>query len=362
MEATPKKGLQFFILDFLIIKICCIIKIKVTKNKNILMDKKENVIAKLKESELAGRGGAGFPTGLKWEVVSKQKAAKKYIICNSSEGEPGVFKDLYLWENYPEEIIGGMKIALETIDNSMAYIYLNKEYYKKLKVKLEKLCKGLPIVIFEKHWGYLAGEETAACEVIEGKRPVARKKPPFPGEAGLWGFPTLINNVETFYHVAKIMKGEYKNTKFFCVGGDAGKRGVWEFPADTTIKEILEKTGNFPVFDFFVQVGGGAAGEIFLPAELDRPVQGASSIIIFDRKKTDPWKLMRQWADFFLRENCDKCVPCREGVYRISEMVNEKKLDREFLDDLFFTLENTSFCALGKSVATPFRSLINKVL
>jgi NADH:ubiquinone oxidoreductase subunit F (NADH-binding) len=326
------------------------------------MNKKEDVILKIKESGLTGRGGAGFPTSTKWEMVKNQKANKKFIICNSSEGEPGVFKDLYLWEQYPEEVVEGIKIALETIDNSIAYIYLNKEYYKKLKIKLEKLCKGLPIVIFEKKWGYLGGEETAACEVIEGKRPVVRKKPPFPGEAGLWGFPTLINNVETFYHVAKIMKGEYKNTKFFCVSGAAKKEGVWEFPADTTIRKVLQESGNMPEFDFFVQVGGGAAGEILLPAELDQPVLGASSIIIFDKKKTDPYELMKKWADFFLEENCDKCVPCREGVYRISEMVKAKNLDREFLDDLFFVLENTSFCSLGKSVATPFRSLINKVL
>jgi len=117
-----------------------------------------------------------------------------------------------------------------------------------------------------------------------------------------------------------------------------------------------------PEEEFFVQVGGGATGEIRLSSELDQPVTGASAIIVYDKKKTDPFELMRKWADFFLDENCDKCVPCREGVYRISEMVKKGKLDRKFLDDLFFVLENTSFCALGKSVATPFRSLINKVL
>lgn len=326
------------------------------------MDKKEDVIARIKESGLTGRGGAGFPTGIKWEMVKKQEAKKKYIICNGSEGEPGVFKDLYLLENYPEVVVEGIKIALETIDNSTAYFYLNKEYYKKFKIKLETLCKGLPVVIFEKHWGYLGGEETAACEVIEGKRPIVRKKPPFPGEAGLWGFPTLINNIETFYHIAKIMKGEYKNTKFFCISGAVKEKCVREFPADYTIRQVLEESGNFPDFDFFVQVGGGATGEILLPTELDQPVKGTAAIIVFDKAKTDLYELMQSWADFFMVENCDKCVPCREGAYRISEMIKTKKLDREFLDDLFFVLENTSFCTLGKSVAVPFRSLINKVL
>ncbi|MFA6897107.1 MAG: NADH-ubiquinone oxidoreductase-F iron-sulfur binding region domain-containing protein [Patescibacteria group bacterium] len=326
------------------------------------MDKNEDVIAKIKDSGLTGRGGAGFPTGVKWEMVKNRAADKKYIICNSSEGEPGVFKDLYLWENHMGEVVEGIKIALETIDHGSAYIYINREYYKKFKNELENLCKDLPVTVFEKKWGYLGGEETAACEVIEGRRPVVRKKPPFPGEAGLWGFPTLINNVETFYHVAKIMQGQYKNTKFFCVSGDVREKGVWEFPAETAVREILEKTGNLPEFEFFVQVGGGVTGEILLSSELDQPVRGASSIIIFNKEKTDPYELMEKWAKFFMEENCDKCVPCREGVYRIFEMVKERKLDREFLDDLFFTLDNTSLCALGRSVPVPFRSLINKIL
>ncbi|MDD3191014.1 MAG: NADH-ubiquinone oxidoreductase-F iron-sulfur binding region domain-containing protein [Candidatus Pacebacteria bacterium] len=326
------------------------------------MDKKEDMIAKIKEAGLTGRGGAGFPTGVKWEMVKSQKADKKYIICNGSEGEPGVFKDKYLLEKYPEVVVEGIKIALETVDHSLAYIYLNKEYYKQFSKKLEKLCDGLPIVIFEKKWGYLGGEETAVCEVIEGKRPIVRKKPPFPGESGLWGFPTLVNNVETFYHVGRIKEGNFKNTKFFCVSGDVKKECVWEFPAEYTIRQVLEETGNFPEFDFFVQAGGGASGEILLPSELDQEICGASSIIIFNKEKTDPYELMRKWAEFFLEENCDKCVPCREGVYRISEMVKTEKLDREFLNELFFVLENTSFCSLGRGVAVPFRSLINKVL
>ncbi|MFA7169630.1 MAG: NADH-ubiquinone oxidoreductase-F iron-sulfur binding region domain-containing protein [Candidatus Paceibacterota bacterium] len=326
------------------------------------MDKKEDVIAKIKEAGLTGRGGASFPTSIKWEAVRSQTADKKYIICNGSEGEPGVFKDAYLLEKYPEEVAAGIKIALETIDHSLVYVYLNKEYYKKFKSKLEKLFKGLPVVIFEKRWGYLGGEETAVCEVIEGRRPIVRKKPPFPTEAGLWGFPTIINNVETFYHVAKIMGGKYKNTKFFCISGDVKKEGVWEFSADYTMRRVLEETGNFPEFDFFVQVGGGACGEIFLPSELDQPVSGVSSIIVFDRIKTDPYELMQKWAQFFMEENCDKCVPCREGVYRIAEMVKTRELDREFLDDLFFSLENTSSCSLGRGLVVPFRSLINKIL
>ncbi len=326
------------------------------------MDTKEDVIAKLKASGLTGRGGAGFPTGAKWEMVAAQTAAKKFIICNSSEGEPGVFKDQWLWEHKAEEVVAGVCLALEVIDHSLAYLYLNHAYYAQFKDKLERICAGKPIVVFEKRWGYLGGEETAACEVIEGKRPVVRRKPPYPGQAGLWGFPTLINNVETFYHAAKVMAGEYRNTKFFCVSGDGVERTVKELPADATARQVLAECGGVPTFDFFAQVGGGATGEIWLPEELDRPIPGASSLVIYDRKRTDPYALMEKWLTFFQNENCDKCVPCREGVYRLNEMVKSRQLDRAYMEELFFVLENTSLCALGRSVATPLRSLINKVL
>ena len=323
---------------------------------------KEDTIAKIRKAGLTGRGGAGFPTADKWQAVANQKSDRKYIICNASEGEPGVFKDRYLLEKHMKEVAEGVKIALETIDHSLAYIYLNKEYYKKFGSKLEKLFKGFPVVVFEKRWGYLGGEETAACEVIEGRRPVVRKKPPFPTEKGLWGFPTIINNVETFYFISKIMKGEYENTRLYCVSGGVKKEGVWEFPLDYTARKVLEETGNFPESDFFVQIGGGACGEILLPAELDKQMCGTSSIIVFDREKTDPYELMEEWADFFMEENCDKCVPCREGMYRIAQMVKSRQLDREMLEDVFVSIEKSSFCAMGRSIPAPFRSLINKVL
>ena len=159
------------------------------------------IISEIKRHNLLGRSGAAFPTALKWELVSKAKAKEKYIICNGSEGDPGAFKDGFILENYPQEVIAGIKIALEAIDNSSAYLYLRKDYYKKFD---KKLIKGLDIKLFKKTGGYLAGEETSVCAAIEGERPEPRIKPPFPSESGLWGCPTLINNVETFYCVAKI--------------------------------------------------------------------------------------------------------------------------------------------------------------
>lgn len=362
----------------------------------------KDIIAKLKESNLLGRSGSGFPVWLKWEMVKNAQAdlptvkaglpadhaGKKYIVCNAAEGEPFVSKDGFILENYPEEMINGIKIALETIDHSTAYLYLRKDYCKKFGKKLKKMINDLSnferskeikilteeqilISLFENKYGYLAGEETCLCENIEGKRVEPRIRPPFPVQAGLWGCPTLINNVETFYFVSKITKGEYKKTRFYSIDGEAKNKGVFELPENYSISQILKETNNWPDFDpsllagesgqsFFVQAGGGACGEILLPDELDQPVKGAGSIIIFNRKKINLISLMKKWVDFFLQENCDKCVPCREGIYRIKELLEKKNLNKETLKDIFFVLEETSFCGLGKGVVTPFKSLIDK--
>jgi len=325
----------------------------------------DDIIQKIKDSGLLGRGGAGFLAGLKWEVVKNSptnERGKKYIVCNASEGEPDVFKDKFILENHLSEIINGIKIALDTFENSFAYIYLNKNYYKKLNRKIRKAIGNLPIALFEKPKGYIAGEETSVLEVIEGKRSEPRIKPPFPIQSGLWGCPTLINNVETFYHISKILKGEYKNTCFYCVSGKAKNPGVFELPETSTIEEILKETRNTPDFNFFLQVGGGASGEIILPDELNQKIKGLGSIIIFDKNKTDFFVLMKKWAEFFIQGNCDKCVPCREGVYRINEMLKTGQINKETLQDIFFVLEKTSFCALGRGAMSPFKTLITKLL
>lgn len=321
-----------------------------------------DIIAKLKKHNLLGRSGSAFPTYLKWEMVKSAGAKKKYIICNAAEGEPNVFKDGFILENYLAELVEGIKIALKTIKGSSAYIYLRKDHYQKFEKPLEKLIGNLPVTLFKKTGGYLSGEETVVFAAIEGERQEPRIKPPFPPQSGLWGCPTLINNVETLYWVAKIAKNEYKNTRFYSISGKAKNKGVYELPADWTIEKILKETGNYPGFDFFVQAGGGAIGEILLARELKQPVGGAGAVIIFNTKKTNPLSLMKKWAKFFLEENCDKCVPCREGVYRIDEMLRKGKVNKRLLEDLFFVLNETSFCALGECLVVPFRSLVNKLL
>ena len=279
-----------------------------------------NIISKLKKHNLLGRSGCGFPSYLKWQAVKRAKANRKYIIANAAEGEPNVFKDRYILENYPEQVVNGVKIALETIDNSSAYIYLRKDYYKKFSSNLNKLIKGTPIELFEKTGGYLAGEETVVCNAIEGRALKPRIKPPFPAEKGLYECPTLINNVETFYCVSKIHENEYQGNRFYSISGDIKHKGVYELPQDYTILNILKETGNLPDFDFFIQAGGGASGEFLLSRELNQQVKGIGSIIVYNRAATNVLLLAEKLVEFLQQENCDKCVPCREGIYRISEM------------------------------------------
>ncbi|KPJ55142.1 hypothetical protein AMJ47_01335 [Parcubacteria bacterium DG_72] len=321
-----------------------------------------DIIKELKKHNVLGRSGSCFPAHLKWQQVKSAKAAKKYIICNGSEGELKSFKDEYILENYSEYVVEGIKQALKAIPNSSAFIYLKKDYYKKFKKRLKKHIKSSPIKLVKKRGGYLGGEETVICEVLEDRRPEPRIKPPYPSYYGAFGLPTLVNNVETFYVAGKIAKKEYENEKFFSVSGDVKNKGVFKLDKCSTVKQILKQTDNYPVFDFFVQSGGGAMGEILLPRELNKQVEGIGCVVVFDKEKTDPFKLMKEWTFFFLQGNCDKCTPCREGIYRIDEMINKNNLDKKTLDDIYFVLEKTSFCPLGKNAYKPFKTLIKKVI
>ncbi len=330
--------------------------------KLYLIMAKIDLIQKLKQANLLGRGGAAYPTHAKWQMVLDIQATKKYIVANGSEGEPNVHKDFFILQHHPHILVDGVKQALASIPNSEGIIYLNKKYYRRFKKPLEKIIAKAPITVFEEQGGYLSGEETVLCEEIEGKLARPRLRPPYPGQKGINGCPTLINNIETFYYVSKIAHDDYEAKRFYTVSGDVKKPGVYELSIDLSIREVLEATGNLPKKSFFVQAGGGASGEIFLETELDRPVGGSGAIVVYDRQKTDPYLLMYRWAKFFMKSNCDKCTPCREGVYRLAEMLHKRMIDQKTLDDLFLVMEESSFCALGKSVPTPFRSLIYKII
>ncbi|MDD4409580.1 MAG: NADH-ubiquinone oxidoreductase-F iron-sulfur binding region domain-containing protein [Candidatus Pacebacteria bacterium] len=322
----------------------------------------EQIILQLKESGILGRGGAGFPVWQKWESVSNAVGDEKYIICNGAEGEPDVFKDGYIIKNYPEEVINGINIAINFLSAKKAYLYLNHNYYRDNRERLVELIGDLPIEVIEKGKGYIAGEESAICNFIETGIVEPRQKPPFLSNVGLFGKPTLVNNLETFYYVSKISKGDYGKKRLFSINGDVSDAGVFEESEEVTLEDLLRKTGNYPEFDFFVQVSGGAEGVIMLPEELKSPLAGGCGAIkVFNREKTDLFELMQYWIEFIIYGNCDKCVPCREGTYRIYEMVKARNIDKEKMLDLLDVLEKTSFCALGRGVVIPFRSLILKL-
>ena len=322
------------------------------------------IIQQIKKSNLLGRGGANFPTGLKWEVVKKAKSDKKYIIANASEGEPGVFKDQYLLENFPKEVVSGIKIAMDTIDHSQAFLYLRKDLYDKLGGKLRKVIKKsrVDIKLVKEPGGYLCGEETTLIESMEGERFEPRMKPPYPPQKGLYGKPTLVNNIETFYYVSKIIKNEYQNTRFYCVSGMVKKK-IYELPISWSVKKILAHADPDLLKsnkNFFVQVGGGACGKIRAGKDLNKPVCGVGSIIVYPAK-TDAVKLMKKWINFYAKQNCGKCVPCREGIYRIREILSQPKIskaDWALMKEILQVMSQTSFCGLGLSMPTGFLSLM----
>src|SRR3989338_3475914 len=256
-----------------------------------------DILEKIKLAGLVGRGGACFPVAKKWSAVAQalaDKAGEKkcYVVCNAAEGEPGVIKDDYILEHHADQVINGMKIAVDFLsayakasaDKGVVkgYLFLNYGYNKKLKKKLTVLLKSSVIEIFPKpvNAGYIGGEESAILNAIEGRRIEPRLKPPFPTTAGLWNRPTLINNVETFYNVSLVASGGYKNNRFYTITGDCPNEGVYELPDSLTIEKILKQTKNYPKFTFFAQVGGNASGEVLNSSQLKRAVSGAGSIAV----------------------------------------------------------------------------------
>ena len=338
-----------------------------------------NIINKIRKANLVGRGGGGFPTAMKWEMVKKVAGNQKYVVCNASEGEPGVKKDRYILENFGEKVIDGIKIAIDFLsaashpnllslgEGVKGYIFINHEYYKNFGEKLNKIItndKKYVIELFIKPdgSGYIGGEETSILNAIEGKRIEPRLRPPFPTTNGLWNCPTLINNVETFYNVSLVATDEYKKNRFYTVSGDCMSVGVYELSDNLTIEKILKKTNNYPKFDFFVQIGGDASGEVLNSKQLNRPAGGAGSITIYNSKKYKPEEMLKKWIGFFMNESCGQCTPCREGVFRLAKIINSNDLDWKLLEELLNNLDEASFCGLGSVVPTPIRSYRKNVM
>lgn len=343
--------------------------IKTIEHKFEIINPMADILSKIKKAGITGRGGANFPTADKWKMVKEAESDHKYVVCNCSEGEPGVKKDGFLIERHADKIVDGMRLALEYLSvgsEVKGIFYLNPAYYEKYKKLLEKeISKAkVGIELFKKPHsaGYIGGEETSALNVIEGKKAEPRLRPPFPTIKGLYGKPTLVNNVETFYDVSLADKDIYKKTRFYTITGDVVFGGVYEFPQDMNIGLILKKTHNLPDFPFFVQVGGDGSGAVWSDKQLKQAAVGAGSIHVYSIQKYKPQELILKWLDFFRLESCGQCTPCREGTYRLKEALTESKVDWNTVADLLSNLDETAFCGLGGAVSNPIKSYIKNVL
>ena len=327
---------------------------------------KEEVIEKIKFSGLCGRGGAGYPTGKKWEEMYKRNPKEIYICVNGSEGEPGARKDGYILEYHLKELIEGIKIAYYLFPQTKRiYLYLRKDYFKNYKEKVELLKENLPLEVFKEPGGYLCGENTVLVNSIEGKRFEPRKKPPYLSEVGLFGKPTIVNNIETFYRVYQIVNDIYENKRFYTIGGEAKNPGVFDLPVDITIKQVLMATDNLIYENQFVQLGGGASGIFYTFDEIDKQSANfGTGVILIYNKKTSMVQIFKEKLDFLIKENCGKCTPCREGLYFLYKLVeNNKLLDPSLerqIEDVIENLVVSSFCGLGSGAGLAFKSLWEK--
>lgn len=339
------------------------------------MPKKNNILEQIDAAGLVGRGGASYPTAQKWAAVKDALKGNKtgYIIINSAEGEPGVKKDGYIIHHYPEEVLNGVYLAdrfLGAEKIKKIYFFLNQEYFKnyaagiKAVLALKKyadLAKKLEFFVKPASLTYISGEETALLNLIEAKKVAPRLKPPYPTERGLWDRPTLINNPETFYDVSLVSRDKFKNERFYTLEGAVKHRGVFQLPATLNIEEVLQHTGNWPNFKFFVQAGGGASGEVFNSNQLGAAVNGAGSIMVYDARRTDKNKLLNYWLKFYHEQSCGNCTICREGTYRLWELSQQKVSDHKLFADLISGLEESSFCALGRSLPVAVKSYLQNI-
>ena len=322
----------------------------------------EAVIKLLKEKALTGRGGANFPTGTKWEMVYNEKEPEKYIICNADEGEPGTFKDRLILEKNPELVIEGIQIAQYVINARKVFIYLRGEY-QFLLPKLQKLTKGRNIEIILGAGAYICGDETAIIQSIEGKRGNPQHKPPFPTVKGLYGKPTIINNVETFANVplAIALKDYNPNLRLYSLSGNVTKPGIYELPLGTKLGELIRlgKPKNKIKAIYFGCFGGCAPYNPDLKLTPDDIcgkdcILGSCTVIAVDEKQSIV-DLATNIAKFYEFESCGKCTPCREGTMRILNLLQNislkyaKMKDLGTMQELAEVIKETSFCGLGQT-------------
>jgi bidirectional [NiFe] hydrogenase diaphorase subunit len=363
----------------------------------------KDLIDTIIRSGLRGRGGAGYPTGLKWATVAKTASQQKFVICNADEGDPGAFMDRSVLESDPHSVLEGMAIAAYAVGASQGFIYVRAEYplaiaRLQIAIKQAKQRSLLGSGIFESPFNFnvdlrigagafVCGEETALMSSIEGKRGTPRPRPPFPAESGLYNSPTLINNVETFANVPAIVRNgaewfagigteKSKGTKVFALAGKITNTGLIEVPMGTTLRTIVEEMGGGAPDGGkikAVQTGGPSGGCI--PAEeLDTPVDydsltklgsimGSGGMIVMD-DTTKMVDVARFFMEFCMDESCGKCVPCRTGTAQMHELLNkilERRAtarDLQKLEELCYLVKNTSLCGLGQTAPNPVLSTL----
>ncbi len=363
----------------------------------------QQVIDTIKASGLRGRGGAGFPTGVKWQFQKDQPGDEKYVICNADEGDPGAFMDRSILEGDPNAIIEGMTIMAYAVGAHQGYIYCRAEYpiaVKRLNIAISQ-AKELGLLgknIFDSGFdfdlevrlgagAFVCGEETALIASIEGKRGMPTPKPPFPAVSGVWGKPTSINNVETLANVAQIVLNgpewyssigteKSKGTKVFALGGKIRNTGLVEIPMGTTLREIIyEIGGGCPNNKAFKAVQtGGPSGGCLTEAQLDTPIDyenlvaagsmmGSGGMIVLDEDNCMV-DVARFYMDFIVDESCGKCTPCRVGTKRLLEMLTKitkgegtlEMLDE--MEDLCYEIKDTALCGLGQTAPNPVLSTL----
>jgi len=365
--------------------------------KAALAKKPDEIIEMVKASGLRGRGGAGFPTGMKWQFVDK-KIEPRYIVCNADESEPGTFKDHLLMERNPHLLIEGCAIGCYAIGAKVAYIYIRGEFFH-LQGNLERAiddayAKGLlgknilgsgfecDVYVHRGAGAYEAGEETALLESLEGKRAQPRNKPPFPAVAGLYGKPSAVNNVETLCNIPVIVSrgaewfasvGPEKNggPKLYCVSGHVKKPGVFEASMNVTLRELIDgyAGGVREGRTLKAVIPGGSSVPILMPDQLDIPASfdaiqkagsllGSAAIIVLDDTTCMVW-LAENLLHFYRHESCGKCTPCREGtdwlfkILRRIERGQGEMRDLDLLSSVSGNIAGKTLCAFGDAAVTP---------
>jgi len=353
----------------------------------------EEIINEMISSGLKGRGGAGFPTGLKWKLTAESNSKKKFIICNADEGEPGTFKDREILTQVPYKVLTGMAVCAKIIGANEGFIYLRGEY-KFLVPLLEKelkrfhvICKDLgldfKVQIFLGSGAYICGEESALMESMEGKRGEPRNKPPFPTEKGYMDKPTVINNVETLAHTFTIFKygakkfrdlgvQDSRGSKLFSVSGDTPIPGIYELELGMTVQDFVDDFGDGDCKA--VQVGG-ASGFLVPRKRFNETAIGyqgkltgislptGGSMMLFNSSRS-MYNVLNNYLEFFQEESCGQCTPCRVGCQQLVrgiEAVKRGEKPAAYLDKLLKltdTMKVTAKCGLGQSVANSFQSIV----